>query len=525
MPGWLLPVVLPSVVVAVVVAIRHPVTWYTADSVAQQSILRTWFDVGHDVTYLPPDTWIAKFPVYLLPEALPLDPSTRLLIEALALNVLTFALLGGAVWSLGNRWQERPTTGLLTLPLLWLAAIAGGVGSSRMLLNVRNIELGLAFVLLALVAGFLAGRRPRTAGGKVCLAVGATAALALFWLDDPYIAFLVGAPLAAACALWWVVRERDGGVLAVAAVLVVSLALIGPTRTVAGWFGIVVVAEPGLGVSLDGLGARVALLPEAIGVQSGMTSLDRDVHPLVQVLVLAVLLAGLVASAAVAWTGWRQRNLVACFIGLHLPVVLAGFLASAHTSDIRSGRYLVLGAYDLVVALALAGPTLSRRAARWRSGPAGNVATVLVASLVVVGALANLTTLIPLRTGSAPQQADLARQDRLLDAVASLGVQKGYAQFWDANTTAYLGEGPPLVSAVRCRGGRLVPYDWLTDSARRSAPATSTFLVWEPDGPDLLRCSAAVVTSQLGSPARVVPVDPARELWVYDRDITADLTG
>jgi hypothetical protein len=45
---------------------RYPLD---SDSVAQQSLIWTWWVQGHDVAYLPQNTWFLKWPLYALVES------------------------------------------------------------------------------------------------------------------------------------------------------------------------------------------------------------------------------------------------------------------------------------------------------------------------------------------------------------------------------------------------------------------------------------------------------------------------
>ncbi|HEX2808139.1 MAG TPA: hypothetical protein VHN80_18410 [Kineosporiaceae bacterium] len=71
-----------------------------SDPVAQQSIVQTGLRVGHDRTYLPPDTWLLKLPVYPLFESLPISPSLRLIAESIT---ETWSPSGCSPWACG-RW-------------------------------------------------------------------------------------------------------------------------------------------------------------------------------------------------------------------------------------------------------------------------------------------------------------------------------------------------------------------------------------------------------------------------------------
>src|SRR4051794_40053058 len=75
--------------VCLTMALRRNAWGLTSDSVAQQSIARTWFEVGPARPYLPPDTWPLKLRVYVVVEASPLAPPHRVLLESPALAAIT----------------------------------------------------------------------------------------------------------------------------------------------------------------------------------------------------------------------------------------------------------------------------------------------------------------------------------------------------------------------------------------------------------------------------------------------------
>src|SRR4051794_19895799 len=80
--------------VCLAIVLRRDAWGLSSDSVAQQSIVQTWFHVGHARTYLPPDTWLLKLPVYVVVEALPLAAAHRVLLESAALAAVTALLTG-----------------------------------------------------------------------------------------------------------------------------------------------------------------------------------------------------------------------------------------------------------------------------------------------------------------------------------------------------------------------------------------------------------------------------------------------
>ena len=161
----------------------------TSDSVAQQSIVRTWFAAGHDVTYLPPDTWLLKVPLYVVVEALPLAPMTRLLVESAVLAAVALVAAAWATWELAGQAGLRRSRSLLgvLLPFAWFGTLSGGAGSYLVSLpNSRNVELGLALVVVAVAGRRLAGHQTwRRPSASSIARAGGTAVVAAVLLGDP----------------------------------------------------------------------------------------------------------------------------------------------------------------------------------------------------------------------------------------------------------------------------------------------------------------------------------------------------
>jgi hypothetical protein len=527
-------------------ALRHLRGIYTSDSTAQQSIVRTWLDVGHGTTTVPRDTWALKVPVYLVLENLPLDPRDRLLAAVLVLNALTFLMLGWAVWKLaagssaGVRWYE------VAVPLAWLSTLGGGIGSNRMLPNYRNIELGLSFVMLALIAGYLA--RPPISAGDASAAPGfqrfivlnwretATGAgcallLSLLWFDDPYIELLLAAPLVVAALGWFLLRERNRRLLWLVAVLVASFAGTGVLRAIAARAGIAFsYGEHALAVSPSDLALHLSFLLPGTGLQLlGPNSWDAGAADLItRGLVVAVFVLQLIAAAWLAWFGWRERRFVVTFLALHWPLVVAGFLVSWDTQNVSAGRYLILGICDVSVATAVLLPEL--RARQLRLGRA-------LIALLALGAVLNLGTGAATAIDAAGRPSlGLPHQQAEVDAIhraaAEHGAVKGYAPFWSANITSYLAGAPVTEAEIVCRNGRLSTRQWLSDTARLTRPAKAVFLLWDPTATYLRGCSAAMRDAQLGAPIARYPLTPTpvetpggavNELLVYGSDIAPKL--
>jgi hypothetical protein len=522
--------------VAAALVLRRNDWLLTSDSVAQQSVVRTWFAVGHDHTYLPPDTWLLKLPFYAVVEALPLAPPTRVCVEAVALAVVMVALAASASRLLarqltppGERLAARPLE--LVLPFAWLATLSGGIGSYLVALpNARNIELGLALLVVA-----LAGTRFPLPHWPVLLCAGAGSAvlLAVLWLDDPYVAYLVGAPLALTAAAWWLRPPRRGGrerrLLVVAAVLVASLVLIRPLRGLLARAGVLVVPDA-TGPTFDPMVVlgHVPILGPAAAAQLGLAE-PGAAATVVHVLALTLVALGAPAAALIAVRGWRDGRVALFFLGVHPLVVVGGVLVNRTIYDFHAGRYLVLGFVDLAACLALAPAALRTTALPRRSGAAVVASAgwlVWLLGVAVGTALVSATVDRPVPVDRlAAQQQEQAATLRLLDAAAAQGATTGLAPFWGADLYTQLSSGRVQVSDVACDAGRLRHREWLTDTARLRVrgPRTFVLLTATPElrGPELPGCTEQKVIKQLGQqPLSRSSTPGGAVLLVFDGDVT-----
>jgi hypothetical protein len=484
--------------------------YVSSDSVAQQSILQTWWLTGHGTTYLPPDTWLLKLPAYLLVEPLPLGPDLRLLLESLLLGGAGLALTALAARRLGaaagpaRRWWDA------ALPVAWLALLGGGLGQYLAIMpNSRNVELGLVFVVLVVTAGYLQAphrlrpRRWRRVGLGVLAAVG----FAVLWVDDPYVSYLLGGALAAACTVWFVLRRRDPRLLVVAAVTAGSLALAPALRALLVRAGIVAVADTtGVTASPSMLVRHLGVLGPALATQVGLQDRGPTVWP-AHVLTVLVLVAGVVMSGYLLVVGWRIRALALTFLGGHWVVVAFGVLANRGVYDFHAGRYLVLAVYDVAVVLGVGTALLRRHRPRLAAALTG---------LLVVAVAANV---VSAAVDRAVPNVRVAKEDAILRTVQDHGLTKGYAEFWIADLFQYRSGGKVTVPEVICSDGQLWFRYWLTDTVRWRVHADRTFVLWDPVEVGLQGCTQAGIEAQLGVPAQRIPAAGGATVLVYDRDV------
>lgn len=498
---------------------RHPLD---SDSVAQQSMLNTWSRLGHGETYVPEDTWILKFPVYAVVEAFPLPSATRVLVETTILNGTGYALVAWACWLIaGGCGFERRWTDVV-LPLTWLTTLSGALGGYLSIMpNHRNIELGMAFALLALLGRYLSTSRPDTKDGRprVWRFAGGLAAwltMALLWLDDPYFVYLLAVPAVLGCVAWFAVR-RCGTRCLVAAGLIISSVLALPLGRGALALVGVHTSNHSNGVSLEpaAVWRRIGLLPESLAHQFGWTEAGTGAGTAHGAAVV-VLLAGMVAGGYLALRAWRLRSLPLFLISSHWLLVVGAVIINRAVVDYHAGRYLMPGLLDLAVGLGLAAASLRRRRPR------------IARAVTVLLAFATSANLVFAVVSPRPAPVATGQRHTILAAIDRSGASKGFGNFWSTNVYVHASRGRLAISDVTCEGGRLQLRHWLTDTARAQAPARRSFLIWEAGY--FSACPLSALDRQLGVPRERTPIpspttsQPAY-LLVYDHDIGPLLDG
>ena len=420
------------------------------------------------------------------------------------------------------------------LPFAWFATLSGGIGSYLVALpNSRNVELALALLVIALAGTpFPLPRWPVL----VAAGAGTAALLAVLWVDDPYVAYLVGGPLALAAAGWWLRPAARGGrnrrLLVVAVVLLASLALIRPVRSLLASAGVIMVPDA-TAPTFDPrqILGHVPILGPAAQAQLGLLEPGTPTATVAHVLGVAVVVLGAAAAVLLVVRGWRGGAMAVFVLGVHPLVVVAGVLVNRTIYDFHAGRYLVLGFFDLAACLALA-PAALRTATSARTPPARTPpasvpwATALSAVVPVLTGLAVAANLVSagLDRPSPADQLAAQRQEQtatlqLLREAAAEGATTGLAPFWSADLYTHLSSGQVQVSDVGCDGGRLRHRDWLTDTARLRVRGPRTFVLL-PATPELRGCGEQAVVRQLGQPVSRWSTPSGAVLLVFDGDVT-----
>ena len=486
--------------------LSHLTRPYHSDDVYLQTVLSQWARGYHDTATVGSDNFILKAPLYLLLGQLTHNGRSVLFLTALVLNIIGFGLLVVSFRYFAERLGANKE--VVVLPLIWLASLGASFVEILMNPNLRNVEVGMAFAFLMLVARYADGHLRASPPRLVLYLLG----LGLFLYNDPYFLYFIVAPLLVLLVGTVLIREvPNPRVARLIAFLIGGIVASKLVDAVARAFGFEAARGEVEFISLSQLGPHVKLLVQGLLALFGADFFSKPVfgfdsiHALLGLAVLVAVVSFAFLSMRVPEHGvpWRW------FFGLLPAFVAAGFVFSNQTADVGSARYLVLVPFTgvLLVSLLLhaAKPRLQR----------------LGAALLLLAAATNVAS--SARSFSRPPGGPNARNYVVIDAVRDSGLTKGYASYWSSNINTFLSGDRIDFIQVECAARRLRPYAWLTDNAILQKPARRSFYLYETHGPTSA-CSRDDVVRQFGAPAESRTIDATAELMVYDYDL-ADAFG
>lgn len=502
---WPVGCVTGAVLLVASLVASHYNRQYNSDDVALQTILSQWARGYHHVATVGSDNFILKAPLYLVLGRLTHNGRSALLLTGLILNIAGFGLFVASMRYFVERMGG--TKELLVLPLLWLSSLGTYFGYILTNPNLRNVEIGMAFALLMLVAKYLDGQ----------LAVGPARlvlyllAVGLFLYNDPYFLYFVVVPL---LVLLGIILLREGsspraarlGAFLASSVLVFKL-----VDVLARAVGFEANGGNVTFTSLSQIWPHVELL-----IQGTLTICRADffsmqvigfeaLHALLGLAVVLVLVAFLFLTRRGPEIGgpWRW------FFGLLPAFIAAAFVLSNQTVNGGSTRFLVMLPFLAVLLVALVLQAANPRVRR------------LGAAVVLLAGVANVV--VSARSFSLPLRSPNAANYVAVDAATKSGLHKGYAGYWSSNIDTYLsGDRIDFIQVECAAPPRLRPYRWLSDDAILQKPASRSFYLYEADNFSIA-CSRDDVIRQFGEPAEVSTIDAKTELMVFDHDLAADL--
>lgn len=504
-----------------------------SDKVWSQTVLALRGVYGPPDIQSSADDYLLKAPLYLFANHA-FGLSVRAVeFEVLVDNLVLFASIATAYALLRRAGVVRPAPWwLVCLTALWTISVGDPAGPLHNPVaqptvtlihpNERNAELGLAILLLVVVALLQAGRLAGSLRALPLWAVttGLAVAAAAVCFDDPYNLYLLLPPLSAIAAVRAAQARRWRDVVAERAPMLwyfvaLTAALYAAAGTLAPRLGLHRYPDGGHFLGASSLGRAVqGALTSLSSVYNGtfygapVGSLTSARLLLNAALALAVVICGL--TLLVRW--YRPQNSARIALPLAALSIGASYVLSGSSESAAHVRYLI--AFLPIFLLLLPG-TLTGLPA---NGGRRVVARLLCGVLVVATALN-----VAQDVGSTTRTLAGPDVNRALYAragtIAQVGLSKGYGTYWDADVNTYVSRGAELTIPVKCARGRLRVDYWLMDTSWLDKPAGRSYLIYQPGDRLLKGCSLRRLARQFGAPQRTVPLGAAQKLLLYRYDI------
>ncbi len=496
---------------------------YTSDDVGIQNILESWRSGLPMNAVVGVDTFVLKWPVYLLVDQLLPNSRTAILAVNLIFAVIVASAVVGFTFFVHQRIAPRSRAALLILflPVVWFLsgqlAVPDVTGSSPALLvpNGRNAEIAVG--LLVVLAAVRLFEAPAIRVHHIVATVLVGVAIGITSVDDPYYLYILGvATLVCVTILRLWQRVSTAHIFVTFGGLVIAYLIMKIAQGLLEFAGILLLnnapnAFVAAGDFTNGLAFTVSGLMVDFNAMLFGRPLNADVVPAV----LNLLLLGVAALALVA--SLRRVSLshdpLMLLLTTSTVVVIVAF-ASTTAATYTDHRFLYAVPFFLIplIGLIAADPTTLARVPSRRIG----AIALAVVAVILVNVGFNIRGII---TANLPGATYAQRgDDAIIAALEANGVDKAYADYWHATIVTYLSSRDVIVLPVNCGDGVLARKNWLTNLSDYNIISTGpTGYVHGPKD----NCTLEEVEAIIGeSPSSVVDVPEAgATILIFDRDI------
>lgn len=505
---------------------------YSSDDVVVQNIFQSWQDGSAHEAHIGADNFILKLPFYTLQDMVMENSRAKLFIAVLVFNAVflvgliliieklvrpllrnKWAVLGAylpAAWFIGTYVYSQS---VWRLDQSKIATLANP--------NSRNLEIGVAFILMILVALYLEGKLDlKQRWRKIALIAGAPL-LGLYFFSDPYFVYCLGGAVVLASAVLWFVKKlgtlRAAYLLGYFVLCLVFAQIIKWLVAMWGYHSISNISTQL--VSFENLWGNISNALHALFVMFGGDFWGGNVNLKTAIYVVnaVALLFGLIALIYAC----RRKFILQ---PLNLLLVCA-FVAStgAYVITINGSadtwRYLIFPALCLVPLTAQWLVHIAQKKPNMR----------LLGSLLGISILAIVMNLVlNLRIiGIAATQPANARPNQnsmiVVDALKKHGLTKGYANYWVGPLNTYFANRSSVMLPLVCnQNGELAKFNWLVNYPDFHLTSKQTFFLQDTTNP-IRGCMDKGTEHVFGPADRIIKVSDIYTLYVYDRDIAAPL--
>lgn len=508
---------------------------YNSDDVAEQTIIHSIIARGVKDTWLPPDPWLLKYPLYLIIDLFGGYASRSLiLLNSIIMNSTLVLLLFVAA-----KYFFRVTIGgsrkiIHWLIFIWIFTLAPGfVGFLRMP-NSRNFELGILLLLAALAhyfyyRGGIKVKSPKFIAGASLVAVFN----GLYFYSDPYGLVFLCAFIVTFLAIEFLgkrLRTRKALVIVanVTAAVLVSLII----KYILDRLGFFVYKAPTELLKPTELGSKLVQLYKALMYNFAFEfplGADNILRTFIRVLNQGLGLVTILGAVLLVIKYKTQKSVVTA-LALQPLFVMAAFVVTKNTDSIGSARYLLLLFPYLAITSVLYVIKLK---------PQHQRIIVYVVSFIIacnfmgllIGAAGVANHKNPLVSEKRKAFQDIKsgkhhetllprndREFRIIEELNKRNLRKGYGHYWESLVVNYLSDYKIETGQIICdKNGFLRPFYWVVqDKVFTPTSNQPTFLIFNSVNINHTACNL----KELGPYSESITIDEHTVIFIYNYDVS-----
>jgi hypothetical protein len=518
-----LMLIVSVVLIAFTVLVACKVFSFDSDDVAWQNALQTWHPFKGKPLYWSPDTWVLKIPLYLVVSHVLsfLGQRKEVIFDSLVLAVANIMLFYVAATYFLKKIKVNLDIPSL-LPIVWLAS--AGFSIERLFLNnnLRNIEIGISFILIMLVfkvyhneTNPLRSAYTKISSLLICLLAG------LLIYNDPLFLYFIIIPVFLSLALLYInVTDKRKQIIKLFIGLVMTLIFYKAIALLGRHAGIHIIPQVVQFAAANQVFPQIANTIQSTIYVFGADFTGRNVINFITIgyllnfLILLFVIYAIVKNLRIKSSKKvltdESTQLKAFFSGLIIFMIVIYAISTMATPG--TYRYLVFLPFISAILLSALLKDLN-----------GNIKKLLYGVLLLSTFFNLATTASALRHPANWSGQDVKNTDEytMIDSLEAHGLSKGYAQYWDANIDSYLSSGKLVVVPEVCSSTQISRYNWMINSSLFTKPAKKTFFIYESDIPG---CTLKGVERSLGMPNSSYTV-LGDDILIYNHDITSKVVN
>jgi hypothetical protein len=494
------------------VVINHYKHAYTSDDVLIQTVLYQHTNLpGSGKAWLGEDNYIIKVPIYFLAQELFSNSRYIIFATLLFFNFVGFILFFYSAFYFFKKFKFADQ--ISTLSVLWLASISPALVAYFLYNpNLRNLEIGLAFWALVLFCKYIDDGLVFAGWPKKILVIALSIFLGMFFYSDPLFAYMLLLPLLTFLSVRIYLEKSRAKLINSLLFLISAIIVSALMRKIFTHFGIMTHHTETKFIAYNQLGHTINLLLDSYFRIFSANFWDANLLTLGTVLRLlnACLMFIVIFGPLILLRSSRfiyRKNPWAIFL-LTQPFFLSlVYVLSNNTALNGAGsiRFLVLLPFYAVFILPFFFGHIKSPALK----------PLLLPFLIVVICLNSLYAVKEM--ARAHHEHPNSSNFTLINTLRSMGLTKGYANYWDSGVNTYLSDNKIDFVPVNC----MQIQHWLMDDHSLNVSAEKTFYLFNPSRTG--NCESVDVIPQiLGTPNQVVEIGESR-IFVFNYDIKVKL--